>query len=112
MFYDARTHTDHESDFENIGSGVLFEKPRSTKAANSILDYHDALVLINEEERKEEEDCDAELPAAEKRKSTLERLHLGFINKLLGRGSYASDEEELKTEKLAAGRDIPSRQRK
>ena len=97
MFYDARTHTDQESDFENSGSGILFEKPRSTKAT-SILDLNDALVLINEEERKDEEDDDPEMPTAEKRKSTLEKLHLGFINRLLGRGSYASDEEELKIE--------------
>ena len=35
----------------------------------------------------------------EKKRSTLERLHLGFIAKLIGRGQYASDEEhEFKTD--------------
>jgi len=34
-------------------------------------------------------------PKVAKRKSTLERLHLGFIARLIGR-TYASDEEETK----------------
>ena len=42
----------------------------------------------------EEEVKADKLPRPLKKKSTLERLHLGFIARLIGRGGYASADED------------------
>ena len=49
-------------------------------------------MLHDSEEEKKEVNTTTKKP---RRKSTLERLHLGFIARLIGRG-YASEEEEKK----------------
>lgn len=67
-FFDARQFTDNEEGF-----GQITNIP--------VTDQED------DEERKEEGE------PVEPSKSTLERLHLGFIARLIGRRGYASDEE-------------------
>ena len=49
IFYDARTHTDQESDYyETVGTKTI----KSKSKPNSKLDQNDALMLISEEEEE------------------------------------------------------------
>ena len=48
MFYDARTHTDQDSDLETFAAKTARSKQ------TSMYDKNDALMLIDEEEKKEE----------------------------------------------------------
>lgn len=74
-FFDARQFTDNEEGFGQVTNPhVIYQE--------------------DHEEKKEEGNL------VEPRRSTLERLHLGFIARLIGRRGYASD-EELKTPAIA-----------
>ena len=109
FFFDARQTSDDGNEAEDEDVAV-FQKQATPDDIQEALDAAEYFINNRQSDLKQntsfEEQKDGEA-ISEKRKSTLEKLHLGFIAKLMGRGTYASSGEEADEDDLKKTRSSP-----